>query len=355
MSNLNNQMDIKRNKIVIPILHVLAWLILFSIPYFLLALDQNNEQVLLKTIARSWVHLFFYGIIFYLNYFLLIDKYFFNKKITLFLILNILFIAISIYCREWLKINYFDYWLVDTIKEENFKRNRELFFYLNVIATTVPIVFAIALKTTERWVKIEKEKKEITTVKLQSEIQHLKYQLQPHFFFNSLNNIYSLVDISPEQAKSTIHSLSKLMRYLLYETGTELVSLSKEIDFMKKYIDLMKLRITKKTTVNYKFPENVNHIQIAPLMFISLIENAFKHGVSANKKSTINIEMTVENTVVIFKIENNNFPKLTADKSGSGIGLENLKKGLNLIYSDKHSLKMDVKDAMFSVILKIEI
>jgi hypothetical protein len=347
-------MEIKKNKIIIPILHFLAWLILFSIPYFLLALDQSQDQVLIKTIARSWIHLFFYGIIFYLNYFILIDNYFFDKKTTVYIVINLLIIAFSVYTREWFKTNYFDNWLVDSIKEENFKPNKKLFFYLNVIATSVPIVFAIALKTTELWVKNEKERKEVATVKLQTEIQHLKYQLQPHFFFNSLNNIYSLVDISPEQAKSTIHSLSKLMRYLLYETGTELVPLSKEIDFMKKYIDLMKLRVTDKTKVAYSFPSNAGHIQIAPLMFISLIENAFKHGVAANKESVISIEMTTEGSLVFFKIENSNFPKLAADKSGSGIGLENLKKGLKLLYSEKHNLDIEVKDGIFSVILKIE-
>ncbi|MBU2996287.1 histidine kinase [Cellulophaga baltica] len=347
-------MELKKNKIIIPILHVLAWIILFSIPYFLLALDQNQSQVFLKTIARSWVHLIIYGFIFYLNYFKLIDKYLFSEKTVFFIVINVVLISFSIFLREQLKESYFDNWFTESVKDEKFLHNKEMFFYINLIATSVPVVFAIALKTTERWVNIEKENKEIATVKLQTEIQHLKYQLQPHFFFNSLNNIYSLVDISPDQAKTTIHSLSKLMRYLLYETNTELVFLSKEIDFMKKYIDLMKLRLTDKTTVKYSFPENVNQVKIAPLMFISLIENAFKHGVSANKKSFINIDMNVFDTIVVFKIKNSNFPKHATDKSGSGIGLDNLKKGLNLLYADKHNLDIKVEGEVFSVVLEIK-
>ena len=170
-------------------------------------------------------------------------------------------------------------------------------------------LFSIAIKTTQRWVKTEAEHKEAANFKLQSELQHLHYQLQPHFFFNSLNNIYAMVDVSPAQAKTSIHSLSKLMRYMLYETNMELVPLSKEIEFIKKFIDLMKLRVSDKTDVNYNLPTEETGIKIAPLLFISLIENAFKHGVSASKASQININMTCNDKTVLFTIENYNLPK----------------------------------------------
>ena len=163
-----------------------------------------------------------------------------------------------------------------------------------------------------------------------------------------------MVDISPDKAKKSIHSLSKLMRYMLYETNMELVSLSKEIDFMKKYIDLMKLRVSDKTTVNYNFPSQETGIKIAPLLFISLIENSFKHGVSATKESQININMTSNNKAVFFTIKNDNFPKKTDDKSGSGIGLQNLEKRLELLYPDKFNFKTILKDERFLVTLEIE-
>jgi LytS/YehU family sensor histidine kinase len=182
----------------------------------------------------------------------------------------------------------------------------------------------------------------------------LHYQLQPHFFFNALNNIYALIDVSPEQAKTTIHSLGKLMRYMLYDTNVELVPLSKEIEFMKKYIELMRLRISEKTQINSSFPMEHTETKVAPLLFISLIENAFKHGVSANKESVINIEMTNENNKVNFKIENDNFPKEADDKSGSGIGLQNIKKRLQLLYADKYNLSHSVNNERFTVNLEIE-
>ena len=180
------------------------------------------------------------------------------------------------------------------------------------------------------------------------------YQLQPHFFFNSLNNIYALIDISPDQAKSSIHSLSKLMRYMLYETNVELLPLSKEIDFMKKYIDLMKLRVSDKTEVSYSFPTKETGINIAPLLFISLIENAFKHGVSASKESSIDIKMATLDKKIIFTIKNNNFPKRTDDKSGSGMGIPNIQKRLELLYPNKNIFNTIVKDDCFIAHLEIE-
>ncbi len=195
---------------------------------------------------------------------------------------------------------------------------------------------------------------EAANVKLQSELQYLHYQLQPHFFFNSLNNIYALVDISPDQAKKTIHSLSKLMRYMLYETNIEFVALYKEVDFMKKYIDLMKLRISDKTEVIYTFSNVDIEIKVAPLLFISLIENAFKHGVSASKESSIDINMTTNDKKILFTIKNNNFPKRTEDKSGSGMGIHNIQKRLELLYPDKYNFKTTIKENRFVVHLEIE-
>ena len=142
---------------------------------------------------------------------------------------------------------------------------------------------------------------------------------------------------------------------MLYETNVESIPLTKEIDFLKKYIDLMKLRVSDKTSVSYSFPFKETGIQIAPLLFISLIENAFKHGVSATKASNIDINMTSDDNTVLFSVENNNFPKKTDDKSGSGIGLQNLEKRLELLYPDKFSFKTIVKDDRFLVTLKIEI
>lgn len=344
-------MPFKKNNITI-FSHLLIWLVLFSIPYML---SYGQSQEINRILIHFWIPLGFYAIIFYVNYFILIDNYMFSKKTILFIGLNLFLIALFIFLKEYIETNFFQEISRNSPNEINkVGPPIKMVIYLQILSYMAPILFSIALKTTQRLRKIEVERKEADNFKLESEIQHLRYQLQPHFFFNSLNNIYSLIDISPEQAKSSVHSLSKLMRYMLYETNVEQIFLSKEIDFMKKYIDLMKLRLTENTKINYSFPDRETGIKIAPLLFISLIENAFKHGVSANNNSTINILMTVTEKKLFFKIENNNFPKQTDDKSGSGIGLQNLEKRLLLLYPNKHVIKTELKDGKYSTRLQIE-
>jgi len=341
-----------KNKTITVASHVLVWLTLFYLPYLL---SYGQEQEINRVIAHFWIPLFFSAIIFYLNYFVLVDRFLFPKKTLQFILINTVLIVFFLFLKEYIEDNFFQ----DIAKKRLENTNRvkppfKMAVYIQLLSYLAPLFFSVALKSTKRWVKTEAERKEAANFKLKSELQHLHYQLQPHFFFNSLNNIYSLVDISPDQAKSSIHSLSKLMRYMLYETNLEVVPLSKEIDFLKKYIDLMKLRVSDKTIVKYRFPSEETGIQIAPLLFISLIENAFKHGVSATKTSTIDINMTCNDSSVLFSVENNNFPKKTDDKSGSGIGLQNLEKRLELLYPGKFDFKSYLKDDRFVITLKIE-
>jgi len=340
------------NKKITILLHLLVWLTLFCLPY-LLSYGQDQEMSRIK--AHFWVPLIFSAVIFYFNYFVLIDRFLFPKKMLQFIIINAVMITFFLFLKEYIEDNFFKEIAIKRL--ENTGRTEPPFkmaIYIQVLSYLAPLLFSIALKTTQRWVKTEAERKEAANIKLQFELQHLHYQLQPHFFFNSLNNIYAMVDLSPDQAKTSIHSLSKLMRYMLYETNVETILLSKEIDFMKRYIELMKLRVSDKTKVTYSFPEKETGVKIAPLLFISLIENAFKHGVSASKTSEINIQMTYANNTVLFSIENNNFPKKTDDKSGSGIGLQNLEKRLELLYPNKFNFKTILKNDLFLVTLEIE-
>lgn len=329
----------------------MVWFILFSLPYLL---SSGQEQILQRVIIFSWIPLGFYAIIFYLNYFVFIDRFLFNKQIVVFVIINILFITVFIWLNSEIKTMFFSEFFHRQSSNTNEGPPKKMFIYVQIISFIVPLVFSIALKTTERWIITETEHKEAANIKLKSELQLLKYQLQPHFFFNSLNNIYSLVDISPERAKQTIHSLSKLIRYLLYETNAEKVSLQKEIDFMVKYIELMKLRFTEKTKINYSFPEVNLNLKIAPLLFISLVENAFKHGVSASEKTQIDFKIEVEDDTVFFFSKNKNFKKTDQDQSGSGIGLENLEKRLELIYKGKHQFTINQNNNYFEVFLSIK-
>ncbi|WP_366185471.1 histidine kinase [Flavobacterium ovatum] len=344
-------MNFIKSKSGIVFFHVMVWLVLFSLPY-LLSYGQNQE--ITKVVVHSWIPLFFYATLFYLNFFIVIDRFFFTKKQWVYILINValvsFFVGVNTTIRQYFLDNYF------SENKVALKRPpRNFFIYVDFISFAVPVIFSLALKVIEKWMKTEAERAEASNIRLESELQHLKYQLQPHFFFNSLNNIYSLVDISPEMAKQTIHSLGKLMRYLLYETNNEKVSLIKEINFMTNYIELMKLRLHDATKVKYEFPDLKQDLQISPLLFISLIENAFKHGVSADKTSDIIFKLKIEGKQLYFYSENHNFPKTETDKSGSGIGLDNLEKRLSLLYPEKHSFTEKVENDTFSVNLQIEI
>jgi LytS/YehU family sensor histidine kinase len=196
---------------------------------------------------------------------------------------------------------------------------------------------SVALRMTGSWYKMEAERVELEKSRTEAELQNLKSQLNPHFLFNTLNNIYSLIAISPGQAQEAVHDLSRLLRYVLYESSASCVAAGKDLYFLRNYIELMRIRLPKhvelKTEIQIASPDT----PIAPLLFITPIENAFKHGVSNNKPSFIQIEITAGNRQIDCSIRNSCFPKNAADKSGSGIGLSNLCKRLDLLYPGKYT------------------
>ncbi|MGB5666377.1 MAG: histidine kinase [Maribacter sp.] len=345
-------MVLNRKKNIFPLLHVLVWMILISMPYLLSQGQNQDSQIVYRTLVHSWVPLFFYAIIFYFNYLYFINSFLFNKRTVPFFLVNTVLIVLFVWANQELKGHLTDMLILNDNRPN--RPPRKMFFYLDFFASLVPLAFSIALKTTERWMKTEAMQKEAMNVKLQSEIQHLKYQLQPHFFFNALNNIYSLVDLNPESAKKTIHSLGKLMRYLLYDTETEKVPLQKEIDFMTQYIELMKLRFSDKIKITYSFPDMAPNHKIVPLLFITLVENAFKHGIPASKSADLSFKMEIKDSFLVFTASNPNLPKNNTDKSGSGIGLENLKKRLQLLYPGQHSLEYTTEDGIFTAVLTLQ-
>ncbi len=211
--------------------------------------------------------------------------------------------------------------------------------------------FNIAIKLMFKSLRDEQTLKELEHKRLQSELEYLKYQINPHFFMNTLNNIHALVDIDAAKAKKALVELSKLMRYVLYETSNKTVLLSREIQFLDNYIELMKLRYINKVDIEIALPIEVPEVQIPPLLFISFIENAFKHGVSYRKDSFIHISMEMERDKLLFRCSNSNWQK--EDGQYHGIGLENIRKRLRLLFGNDYTLSIDETDDRFNVLLII--
>lgn len=192
---------------------------------------------------------------------------------------------------------------------------------------------------------------ELEKQNLQKELEYLRYQINPHFFMNTLNNIHALVDIDPESAKQTVIDLSKLMRYVLYEGAMKTVPLAHEIDFVRNYLALMKLRYTDKVGIKVRFPEAVPDLKIAPMLLITFVENAFKHGISYRKPSFIDINVKLEEQRLTFSCVNSIAPRLSSQPGG--VGLANVKKRLALIYKDAYDLEIKPDAERFSVTLTI--
>ncbi|OUS00113.1 histidine kinase [Flavobacteriales bacterium 33_180_T64] len=215
------------------------------------------------------------------------------------------------------------------------------FYFILVFITIAHWIFK-QIKSIIR-LKNEKEK---------TELMHLKSQVNPHFFFNILNNLYGLVDKDSKKAQELILKLSDMMRYSIYEGQNETVLLSKEIDYLQNYIELHKMRYHK--TIDIKFNHNITDdtYRVMPLLFIILLENAFKHGVeNLRENAYVYITMTVGNNQVYFDIENNFDVSLTNESNG--IGLTNLKRRLELVYPKDHSLSFSITKEVYKAQLNI--
>lgn len=184
------------------------------------------------------------------------------------------------------------------------------------------------------------------------QLESLRYQINPHLFMNTLNNIHALVDIDPEKAKESIEEFSKMMRILLYEGDAPTIPLSKELDFIEHFISLMRLRYPGESVrIETLFPEDRSGVVVPPLLMASFVENAFKHGVSYSAESFIRVKVERQEDEVFFRCTNSSHPAST-DKQ-HGVGLENIRKRLSLLYGNNYTLSLDESDECYDVLLSI--
>lgn len=354
------------------LLHVTAWAIILGLPlYFFYRWDVPRGFI-----WGFYINTIINAIVFYSNFLVLIPRLFLKKKrISYFL--SALLLAVTLYFVLVIAGNLtFERWhssngprepVRHESPENRFNRYpsqraprllrlpygpMHIYNYsLNVLFFTI---FPLGLKVLERHSQIEKRQKELEKEKLNSELAFLKNQISPHFFFNTLNNIYSLIEINKEDSQNAVLKLSRMMRYLLYESEEGETRLSNEIEFMNNYVDLMKLRISEKVKLSVMFPVEYEDIAIPPLLFISIIENAFKHGISYREKSFINIEMAVTKEMINFSCTNSMVRNGDEKRnSNSGIGLENLRKRLKLLFPEKHEFSISQTESSFHVFVKI--
>ena len=326
--------------------HIASWAVVCILPA-LIFISEGNQRFE-EALYRSLISLPFLMFLFYISFYWLIDKLWFKKRYILFI-----WVAVAlILCMSYSKYELFSYFNLHKGKHK--MPPFHAFMYFDFLSNLLPIVFAMAIRYAQRNFSLEIAQKEAQAHKLQADLTQLRYQLQPHFFFNALNNIYSLIAFDPQKAQQSVHSLSKLMRHFMQNIDQKQISLTKEVDFLQQYISLMQLRLTDKTMVRIDFPNQLPPLTIAPLLFISLVENAFKHGVSTSQSSNITFSLKVEGNNVIFNSENTIIPSQKSLYS-SGIGIDNLKKRLLLLYPERHSYIIEQKDNLYISTLTISL
>ena len=365
-------------KVIEIVVFTMIWLGIFSVPFF-----QNRLFNIIdwEKVIGEWIRIFSFLVIFVLNAYIFVPKILFKKKyfsyigFTLTSVLVIIGIIILIQFivtpPQPLAMPPMDLGPGMPPMELGSKmpapmgfrtpehiEQKSIFmtFTDNLIISILVVAAGTAFKMMSQWLNEEDRRKDVEKEQLRTEIALLRHQVSPHFFMNTLNNIHALVDINTETAKDAIIRLSTLMRYLLYDTAQGQTSLKKEIEFIESYITLMQLRFSDKVQIYVEVPHNIPDIQIPPMLFISFLENAFKHGVSYQTKSFVDFKLKVIDNQIDCNIKNSKQKiRENFDKSYSGIGLTNIRKSLELLYTKDYLLNIIENDKEFEVKLTIPI
>ncbi len=341
-------MNRQHNRLILNIAQILIWGCAMLLPAGVTWLISGDSTRSAMTFWSSFHMLMPICLVYLINYFLLVPKLLFRKQIVWFVVLNLVLLTL---------LNLPSFVPRGEIPEplrEHIQRRDILAFRIPTLISAgffqlVFIFLAIGARSIIRSNDIQFQLQEEKRKTAEAELTWLKHQLNPHFLFNTLNNISSLTQIDPDRAQESIGQLSDTLRYALYDTDVDKVPLSGEVAFMDNYIHLMQLRCNEMTDVSTSWQVPSGDVKIAPLLFISPIENAFKHGVNARMKSFVHIGLHPEGKDLVFTCENSLFEKTGEDHIGSGIGMENLKRRLELIYPDAYSYEHDEKDGAYSV------
>lgn len=300
--------------------------------------------------------------LFYTNSEVLIPKLLNRGKITLFLLANLsLALTISFLINQveaQLHLRELLHKAFRAAREGGMVKRQEIIDYFSLLITLIILGVSTVTASIRDWQNSLRAREELEKQKLESELSFLKAQINPHFFFNTLNNIYALTQIDSEKAGVAVHKLSRMMRYVLYDTLQDKVMLSQELEFLSDYVELMKLRLTEKVELDLKVTASASEVPIAPMLFLPFLENAFKHGTSATEPSKISISVTQSPGQVHLQVVNTLFSAKNASLDESnGIGLTNTKRRLDILYPGNYKLDVDenLTERLFFVDLKLKI
>lgn len=336
----------------VALLHISFWCVYISFFFYNISSRppkpgaDPDEFSLMRTVSHVAFNVAWNMLVAYVNYFIFLPRFLkrrnLGRYILEFAIPFILITTTRVHAQRFVIDGY-------TYQADYFYSN----IYIVQMASTsfFIVIFVGLLRFLKDWFELEAKTKELENEKLSAELSFLKEQINPHFLFNTLNNLYYLAYTKSDNTTEVIAKLSQMMRYMIYESNYKQVDLSKEIEYMQNYVSLERLRLTNEIPIDFKVEGDPAGIKIAPLILITFLENAFKHGVSGdNKKAWVNLSIRLSGKDCIYTVENskNKVNGVTSEHGKSGIGLQNVKRRLELTYGDKYDLEVkDLADRYF--------
>ncbi len=360
----------QNTKKLVPIIaHVTAWICFFTLPYLvffprLRDFSMSNHQLASVICINIFLVLFYY-----LNTLILIPRFLAKEKWMWYALAIIASLLFFLYIPKQIALQIAEPEGFNALNREFIRNpaykgkphfsvmmrgNRPIIDPYNTVLFLLLFTVGTCISVIQRWLKTEQTVKETENEKLNTELSFLKSQVNPHFFFNTLNNIYSLAVVRSEKTAPAVMKLSSIMRYILTETERDYVPLRNEVDFIHNFIDLQKVRLTDKVSLEFIAEGDIDNLLVAPLLFISFVENAFKYGVSTKESSSISISIKTQGTTILFTSKNYIVGSENNLMENTGIGINNVKRRLVLMYPTKHILKTTIADNYYFVELEIE-
>jgi len=334
------------------LIHLLFWIYMLNQALFPVYLNKIETQYLQDNIYLKdiFITTLLNVFVFYTIYYVIPNFLKFSRKWYIFPFVILLATVLSA-IRLPIEIAFWKYIVKLPASELQFQYE---WFWATLKYTVIISIYAMLIRFSIDWFDSQKYKDELIKERQASEIALLRSQVNPHFLFNTLNNIYSLVYNKSDEAPEAVMKLSSIMRYMLYDSNTDFVPIHKEIEYLNSFIELQELRITQKGFVEIKVLGSMEHRTIAPMLLIPFVENAFKHG-DKNHEPGITIILNLLPDRLIFSVENfvKNNGQQTTEETG-GFGLQNIKRRLGLLYPDKHELKILLTEEMHKVELTIQ-
>ena len=331
------------------LIHTTFWAVYLSFIITHITSYQTGPQIYWgRVLLSALISMSYLIVLSYLNYFYLIPAFLLRKRIGPFIVVFAACFAALTFARIGIETLAFGKsW-------ETQSTARTQIIIQSTISDLFIILFIGLLRFVSDWVQIDAHRRQLETEKLNAELKFLKAQVNPHFLFNTLNNLYYLSTIKSDTAPLVISKLSEVMRYMIYDSNHEKIELAKEIEYMQHYIGLERLRFREGVPLEFEII-GCTDMLISPLILITFLENAFKHGISnVNERCWIKARLEVDKTHLVYSIANSKVKTVSYPEDGEGIGLKNVKRRLDLSYPGKHQLYIDDREDAYSVTLTIE-